>query len=373
MEYHDRLGLSESAFEGLRDHFETRTYRGREYEHLPDYRRECNRGVVLVEGDVVDGFPKVPRTLVVETGIPRQFDDEIAIEEKLDGFNVRVACVGDDPPDEPLAFTRSGIVCPFTTYKARELLPVESFFSDYPDLMLCGEMVGPENPYTVHDYPDVDSLAFRVFDVRERESGTPLPVPERRNRCARYEIPQVPFHGVYSPAEAVEVLPDLIRELDADGREGVVLKSLDVSRQLKYTTSAANQGDLAYAFSLPFDHGQSFMFRRLVREAFQSVEFGEDERARRERARDLGESILLPMVETIDAVERGTVVGEHHTARAPPAVIDDLFDHFDDVGLTIRIERDWTEEGERVVSFVKETRSTTDKTRSYLDGQIVQE
>ena len=373
MEYHDRLGLSESRFEELREHFETRSYRGREYEYLPDYRSDLNRGVVLVEGAIVDGFPKVPRTLVLEEGVPRHFDGDLAIEEKLDGFNVRVARVGDDPPDEPLAFTRSGIICPFTTYKARDLLPVESFFSDHPDLMLCGEMVGPENPYTVHDYSGVDSLAFRVFDVRERETGDSLPVPERRDLCAQYEIPQVPFHGVYTPEEAVAELPGLIGDLDADGGEGVVMKSLDVTQQLKYTTSAANQDDLAYAFSLPFDYGQSFMFRRLIREAFQSVEFAEAEAERRDRAHDLGESILVPMVDAIEAVEGGETVGERHTARAPPSVIDDLFDHFDDLGLTIRVENDRIEDGERVVTFVKETRATNDKIQSYLDGHIVRE
>jgi putative ATP-dependent DNA ligase len=373
MQYHDRLGLSEARFEELREHFETRTYRGREYEYLPDYRSDLNRGVVLIGDDIVDGFPKVPRTLVIEEGVPRHFDGEIAIEEKLDGFNVRVARVGDDPAAEPLAFTRSGIVCPFTTYKARNLLPVESFFSDHPDMMLCGEMIGPENPYTAHDYADVESLAFRVFDVRERETGDSVPVPERRDLCERYDIPQVPFHGTYTPEEAVETLPGLIGDLDADGREGVVMKSLDVGRQLKYTTSAANQDDLAFAFSLPFDYGQSFMFRRLIREAFQSVEFAEDERERRDRARDLGESVLLPMTETVERIADGERVGEKHTVRAPPRVVEDLFDHFDDQGLKLDVVTDRREDGDRVVTFRKITQSTNDKTRAYLDGRIVKE
>ncbi|MFD1586808.1 RNA ligase [Halorientalis brevis] len=373
MEYHERLGLSASRFAELREHFETRTFRGREYEYLPDYRSDLNRGVVLMEDTVVDGFPKVPRTLVVEEGVPRHFEDEIAIEEKLDGFNVRVARVAGDPAAEPLAFTRSGIVCPFTTYKARELLPVESFFADHPDLMLCGEMVGPENPYTTHDYSGVESLAFRVFDVRERETGESVPVPERRDLCEQYDIPQVPFHGVYVPEEAVETLPALVDDLDDAGGEGVVMKSLDVTQQLKYTTSAANQDDLAYAFSLPFDYGQPFMFRRIIREAFQSVEFAEDEQERRDRAHDLGESVLSPMIETIERIDDGETVGEEHTVRAPPRVVEQLFDHFDDMGLKLDVVEDRREDGDRVVTFRKITQSTNDKIRAYLDGQIVTE
>ncbi len=373
MEYHDRLELSEARFEELREHFETRTFRGREYEYLPDYRSDLNRGVVLLEGAIVDGFPKVPRTLVIEEGLPRHFEGDLAIEEKLDGCNVRIARVGDDPADEPLAFTRSGIICPFTTYKARELLPVESFFSDHPDVMLCTEMVGPENPYTSHDYSDVDSLAFRAFDVRDRETGDSVPVPDRRDLCAQYDIPQVPFHGVYTPEEAVEALPGLVTDLDDAGGEGVVMKSLDVSHQLKYTTSAANQDDLAYAFSLPFDYGQPFMFRRIIREAFQSVEFAEDEQERRARAHDLGESILLPMTETIERIADGETVGEEHTVRAPPQVVEQLLEHFDDQGLKLDVLADRTEDGDRVVTFRKVTQSTNDKTSAYLDGRIVKE
>jgi putative ATP-dependent DNA ligase len=373
MDYHEPLPVSAERFAELREYFETRSFRGREYEHLPDYRSDLNRGVVLIEDTVVDGFPKIPRTLVIETGVPRHFEEELAVEEKLDGFNVRVARVGDDSADEPLAFTRSGIVCPFTTYQARELLPVAEFFADHPDLMLCGEMVGPENPYTDHEYADVDSLDFRVFDVRDRETGGSVPVRERRDLCADYDIPQVPFHGVFTPEEAVEELPGIVEELDAGGREGVVMKTLSVDQQLKYTTSAANQGNLEYAFSLPFDYGQAFMFRRLIREAFQSVEWDEDERARRERAHELGEAILCSMTDTIERIDGGATVGERHTVRAPPEIVDELFEHFRSMGLQLVIETDEREAGERVVTFKKKTQATNDKVRAYLDGQIVTE
>jgi putative ATP-dependent DNA ligase len=371
MEYHERLGIAAEKLDAHRDRFEERTHDGLSYRHLPDYRGPIERGTVLVEDPetVVRGFPKVPRTLVLGEGVPRQFEGEVVVEEKLDGYNVRVVRLDG----EAYAFTRSGMVCPFTTWKVRETLPLEPLFDAHPTLMLCGEMVGPENPYTVHDYPGVDSLDFRAFDVRARESGDPLPVGERRSLCESFGIEQVPIHGRFAVDTAAEELPGIVRDLDAEDREGVVMKSADGRKQLKYTTAAANRGDLAHAFSLPFDYGQSFMFRRLIREAFQAVEFEESGDDLDARAAEVGAAILEPMVGTIRSVDDGAVAGEDHAARGDSEAVDALLAHLRDQGLRIEIRRDEREDGERIVEFRKVMRSTTDRTRSYLDGQIVRE
>ena len=369
MKYHDQLGLSRERFVGLAEQFHDDSYHGRAYRRLPDYRRSVEKGTVLVAGTVVRGFPKIPRCLVLDEGIPQQFDREIAVEEKLNGYNVRVARIEGDI----LAFTRSGIVCPFTTHKVRTLVDCEQFFDQHPDRMLCGEMIGPETPYTTADCYDVDSIAFRAFDIQDRVSGASLPVEERRATCDNLGIPQVDLFGIYEPAEAVEATPEIVDGLDDRGREGIVMKTVDGSQQLKYTTSAANQGDLAYAFSLPFDYGRAFAFRRLIREGFQSVEFGDSEAERRERARGVGESLLLSMTDAIEAVGDGERLGERHTVRAEPRVVDALLEHLRDQGLSLDIERDRRVEGQRVVTFSKRIQRSTDKIDSYLDGTIVKE
>ena len=369
-EYHRLLGIGPSAFDDLEDLLEERTYEDRAYRHLPEHRRGIERGTAFVDGTVVRGFPKVPRTLVLAEGIPRHFDrGPVAVEEKLNGYNVRVARIDGDV----LAFSRSGIVCPFTTRVLERLVDLDPLFDAHPEAMVCGEMIGPENPYTAHDYPGVDSLAFRAFDWRDRETGDPLPVADRRERYERFDVPQVPHLGTYEVDAAARAVPDVVDELDADGREGVVLKSRDGRTQLKYTTSAANRGDLAYAFSLPFDYGQPFMFRRLIREAFQSVEWDESDERARERAHDLGEAILCSMRETVRTVDDGGTVGERHTVRASPETIDALFEHLRGQGLTLEVESDRREDGNRVVTFRKRTQSTNDKTKNYLEGQIVRE
>ena len=367
--YHRLLGMGEEAFESLEEHLERREYEGREYRHVPDYRRGVERGTALIADTVVRGFPKVPRTLVLAEGIPNHFEDRVVVEEKLNGYNVRIA----DIDGEILAFSRGGQICPFTTRYLERLVDLESLFEAHPEAMVCGEMIGPENPYTPHDYPGVASLEFRAFDWRDRVSGESLPVDERRDRYDAFDVPQTRLLGEYDVAEAAAEVRRIVRELDEEGREGVVMKSPDVTTQLKYTTSAANQGDLAYAFSLPFDYGQPFMFRRLIREAFQSVEWDEGDDEAGERAHELGEAILLSMRETIETIDEGGRVDEVHTVRADTETIDVLLEHLRGQGLTIDVEEDRPEGDDRVVTFAKRVQSTNDKTRNYLDGHIVTE
>ncbi len=367
MDVPSRLGLTVEEFASLEDHLKRRTYEGTSYRFLPDYRSSLEKGTVIFEDTIIRGFPKIPRTLVLETGIPRHFDERLVAEEKLNGYNVRIARVEGDM----FAFTRSGLICPFTTYVVEQMLELDAFFDDHPAVILCGEMIGPENPYTAHHYPEVASLAFRAFDIRDRSSGEPYPVKERRGWCDDHDIPQTAYLGEFDLDTATDRLPSIIDELEREQREGVVLRDPDGSSPLKYTTSSANQGDLAFAYSLPFDYGQAFTFRRLIREAFQSHEWDEEGDERRERAQALGEAILLSMTDTIETVDDGERVGEQHTVRSDPEAIDRLLDHFVEQGLTIDIESDRHENGQRVVTFTKRVQRTNDKIDAYLDGTIV--
>lgn len=368
--YADALGLSEYDYESLLDKLQEREHEGTEYRYVPDYNTKVERGTVLIGGDVVRGFPKVPRTLVLSEGVQRYFDDEVVVEEKMDGYNTRIARIDG----ETLAFSRSGIVCPFTTKFLRRRYGDElgALLDERPDAMVCCEVIGHDNPYTAHDYEEVDSLDTRVFDVRDARTGESVPVEKRRRLCDEHGLPSVPFHGKHPVEDAPEEIHSVIQKLDERGREGVVMKSPDVTQQLKYTTSAANQGDLAFAFSLPFDYGQDFMFRRIIREAFQAHEYdgdGEQE----ERARSLGESVLSSMVETTERIDEGETVGERHTVRATPEEVKALLEHLRGMGLQVVIEEDRHEDDERYVEFIKKTQSTNDKTANYLDGGIVRE
>ncbi|MEF8851669.1 MAG: RNA ligase [Haloarculaceae archaeon] len=411
---YERLDSTADSPAELFEHFEERTVGGHTHHVLTDARHGVERGTVVVEGAdadaggeaagaadarpdagdhaIVRGYPSIPRVLVLDPGLSAVFDGRVAVEEKLDGFNVRVADVG-----EPLAFTRSGYVCPYTTGRARDRLDLAAFFADHPEKLLCAELVGPETPYTQHDYEGVDSHAFRVFDVRDRASGAPLPVADRRDLCEAYGFPQPRAFGWYdlgddasdtgppdggsadetatggtsadgTPDAVVEDVRDTIESLDAAGREGVVFKSADARTMAKYTTECQHHDDLAHAFALPFDHGRDFLFSRVMRDAFQAAEFDEDDDRRRERAHDLGESVLLPMVEAIRDVEAGEPVGRRHTVRGDAADIEALLAHLRDQSVTVDVVRDERADGQRVVEFLKRSESTRDRIEYFLDG-----
>jgi len=363
------LGVPDEDREDVLAAFEASVFEGRRYRHLTDARHGIERGTAIVEGSVVRGFPSIPRTLVLDPGITEHFDGRLTVEEKRNGYNVRVARIDGDV----LGFTRGGYICPYTTSKVKDLVDPDSFFEAQPELMLCGELIGPENPYTPHEYPEVESAAFEVFDVRDRESGRPVAVDRRRELCERHDLATVPAFGEYDPAAAADAVREVIDDLDRECKEGVVLQSMDGTRQLKYTTSATHRADLEHAFSLPFDYGRDFVFPRILREVFQAVELDRTRGQSRQRAQELGEAILLPAIGAVRAVERGETVGEEHTVRGDPDVIEAVLTHLQEMGIELEIQRDHVERGERVVSFVKVSQATRDNVRNYLGGQLIDE
>ena len=97
------------------------------YENLLRFDKEIShieRGTVLYEKDssfeTIMGFPKIRRAMVLDPTIKKHFSglEKVAVEEKMNGYNVRIAIA----KDEILAITRSGYICPYTTQKAKEKL-----------------------------------------------------------------------------------------------------------------------------------------------------------------------------------------------------------------------------------------------------------
>ncbi len=366
-DYVERLGPSVADPHELFEHFERRSLAGRTCYVLAATRHGVERGTVIMPEDdaIIRGFPSIPRVLVLDPGIATYFRDSstVSVEEKLDGYNARIVHIA-----EPLAFTRSGLVCPYTTELVRERLSLSSFFASFPDAMLCAEVIGPESPYTPTAYDDIDTIDVRVFDIRHRETGEPLPVEARRSRAAECGFPQPRWFGTPRLDAAPAVIRSAIETLDAANREGVVVRSANGQSMLKYTTAAQHHEELAYAFSYPFDYGQDFLFSRVTRDAFQAVEFDADDDALRERAHALGESILLPMVDTIEAVDADEPIGQRHTVRGDSATVSALLDHLEAQSLTLEIQTDDEQDAERLVEFIKVARATRDRIQHYLAG-----
>jgi putative ATP-dependent DNA ligase len=330
---------------------------------------EGGTSVFVEPFDVVRGFPKISRTLMLYPSLLKHFSSckSVVVEEKMNGYNVRVALIGDTL----LGLTRGGFICPYTTEKAHDLIARE-FFLDHPELVLCGEMVGPDNPYVPKSFYDIESLEFFAFDIREKITGKPMPVMKRRALMEEYGIKSVRLFGEFDVSEAHIEITKIIKELGATMHEGVVIKDPEmIMPPVKYTSSQSNCADLRYAFEFYNDFGRDFFFGRVCREAFQSVEWDEDEEALRKRCLRLGESILLPMIKTIKKKKAGERVAEDVQIRVKSLkTVKEFEEYLRLLGVDAVFEKPEKIGNEYLVRIKRINQSTSDKTESILSGQL---
>ncbi len=315
---------------------------------------------------VVRGYPKIRRALVLKA-ISKRFKGEVVIEEKLNGYNVRVVMFGRNV----YAITRGGYICPYTTEKARISFDTD-FFRDHPNLMLCCEAVGEESPFVPKEVYGIKRLDFFVFDIRDMRTNRPLPVREKLRISEEYGFKTAPVLAEVDAKRAHEVAIDIIRELGRKGREGIVVKDPEMKRDpLKYTTSEANCSELEYAFKFFNEIGRDFMFSRIIREGFQAFEICRDEEEFRERCRRLGEAILKGLVEGIRVVGSGKRLGEVCRLRFYDLDILDLFkEHMRRMGVKANFSDPVYDGDGYVVKMFREMRSTEDRIRELLRGGL---
>ncbi len=319
--------------------------------------------------DIVRGFPKISRTLMLYPALQKHFSSckKMAVEEKMNGYNVRVALIGD----ALVALTRGGFICPYTTEKANDLVGLD-FFNDHPELVLCGEMVGPDSPYVPKTFYDIESLDFFVFDIRKKITGKPLPVMKRRALMKEYGIQSVRLFGEFEIGEAHNEISRIVRELGGSMHEGVVIKDPQmILPPVKYTSSQSNCADLRYAFEFYNDFGRDFFFGRVCREAFQSVEWDEDEESLKKRCRQLGESLLLPMIKTIKKKKDGERIAEDVQIKVKSLdTVKEFEEYLKLVGVDAVFEEPERIGNEYLVRIRKIHQSTNDRTEALLGGQL---
>ncbi len=324
-------------------------------------------GTMVCLGDkieIIRGFPKIRRTLMLNPSLKIHFNNEVAVEEKMNGYNVRIALVNN----KITAFTRGGYVCPYTTKKAPEILDMVDFFRDHPDQVICGEMVGTENPYVTHHYREIGKLGFKIFDIREKGSNKPMSVQDKVEILELYGLPNVKFFGIIDIDVAPERIFELVIKLGMDDREGVVIKDPKMEIDpLKYTSSQAHNGELQYAFTYPFDFGRAFFFSRVIREGFQAYELEESDDEIRTRAHILGESIIYPMIKTIKHVSKDNLAFEDiiiHVDELEEA--EEFARHLRDLGVVATVNS--FEQGKAIIRRVHQ--STTDRISNFLRGGL---
>ena len=346
------------------------------YEHLLRFDKEIShieRGTVLYENgnsfEIITGFPKIRRAMVLDPTIKRHFFglQKIVLEEKMNGYNVRIASANG----EIIAITRSGYICPYTTQKAKEKLNL-NFFDDFPELVLYGEMIGPDNPYISKDIYNVESVEFYIFDIREKNSGKPLKIYKKQKILEKYGFFQVRFFGEILMENVPREIEKIILELGEKEHEGVVIKDPEmVLSQLKYTSSQSNCSDLRHAFKFYNDTGRDYMLSRIVREGFQTVEWKENEEEFKKRCMQLGESILSPLRESIIGVKDGQRLYEEAKIRVRDLkTVKDFEDYLKRLGVDVIFEEPQAVEEEYLIKIKKMNKSTNDKTQAILQGDL---
>jgi putative ATP-dependent DNA ligase len=328
---------------------------------------ERGTSIFLTEDPViVRGFPKIKRAFFLRPLVENHFAEKVAVEEKMNGYNVRVFLLND----KLYALTRGGYICPYTTGKLREFPELKKFLSER-DFVVCGEAVGTENPYVIHAYEEAKDFGFFCFDIREKTTNNPLPIMERNSLLAAYGIAPVRLLGVFKREEATDRIFQIIRKLEGENREGVVLKDPDmVIPPIKYTPSKTNTSDLTYAFKFPYDYGRDFFFSRIMREGYQALEFKESGDKLEARALRLGRSILYSMIDTMKKILEGeTVTEDFHIRVKNDSEIRKISDYLKKQGVNFMVG-EVRREGEELVVEIKRLRhASNDKIRATLLGK----
>lgn len=131
---------------------------------------------------------------------------------------------------------------------------------------------------------------------------------------------------------------------------------------------------MSFAFKFLFEYGRDFVFRRIIRDGFQAVEWREDKKALEERANRLGKAILLPMVETIDAVRKGWEVRENFRIRVRSMEeVYALLEHPRRMRIRVVLIDIEEKSNIKIASLYRVHRATNDKIKAYLEGEFCRE
>ncbi|MGA9097994.1 MAG: RNA ligase [Methanotrichaceae archaeon] len=322
--------------------------------------------VIFDNGEIVYGYPKIRRAMMLQPSIKRHFQDRVAVEEKMNGYNIRVASIGGDV----VALTRGGFICPYSTEVAKRLIPMQ-IFEDRPEIVLCGEMIGPENPYVPKDIYPTDTIDFYLFDLSTKNSKGTLGVYKTHEFAEDYNISSAPFFGEFKASKAYEPIKRIVKRLGRKGHEGVVLKDPDNKvAPLKYTSSESNCSDLETAFRYYNDYALDFFVSRAVREGFQTVEWDESDEERKERALRLGESILLPLADTVKKKLNGEQIVQQVQIRVKNLQTARDFEyHLRRSGMRAIFDPPEPDDDGYLVRISKLTMSTNDKTQALINGE----
>jgi putative ATP-dependent DNA ligase len=332
-----------------------------DYFRLKEDFHHILRGTVIINSRVIPGFPKIKRIFTLEKGLGKNMPaNEIYIEEKIDGFNLRVLCVNG----KLFAFSRGGFLDAFSTEKVRDM-KLELFFRKYPNYILCGEMIG-NTPYT---FPakgyDVKLLVFDILD----EENKLIPVEEKYALLKKFDISSVPFMGKFKTSDAKKI-KQIALSINKDKKEGIVMKSPDRAHVVKYVVPNSDIEDVAHASHALFDMPAGFFHQRVLRSAIFIRELGLD---KKKYAEALGAAFYDKLISQLDGAEAGEgVFDEFEITIKDPSIWDKIMKHMGkEVKVDVIFRRE--ENGSTRIRFRKKYKETSRRFHEILNGKAVED
>jgi len=231
------------------------------YIRFVDDYKGVSRGTAVFDDKAIFGYPSIGRVLSLKSGLHSQFEAPFWVEEKVDGFNVRVFHLNN----RVLALSRGGFICPFTTDRVHDLLDT-NIFNHEPDMVLCAEVAGPDNPYMDGGVPYInDDVKMFVFDISRVNHIGFAAYNDKDAHISRHQLPAVTRFGRFQ-ADDVQRISEILLQLNNENREGVIFKE-DSPRdyRAKHTTSNIDIVDIAAGSFTLFDLPPEYFKNRLTR------------------------------------------------------------------------------------------------------------
>lgn len=324
--------LTQKDIEILKERESLHTYKfnNTTFIRLSQEYKHYQRGTVFYYKGIIPGYPRIMRILQLEKGIARYFKNKFYVEEKMDGYNVRITIINKIP----VAFTRGGFICPFTTDRIPDLIDT-NFFNKYPEYIICGEVVGPGSPYNTEIIPYIKKdVAFFAFDLLN-EKGQHISVEERYRIFENFNIQQIQKWGPFSASD-VDSVKNIILELDIDGREGIVIKPVLNGKPVKYVTLSSCLRDLQATAHLITELPAGFFMQRILRAVFFCHEF------RMPFSSDYlinsAKALYIIPEETLRAVDSGESIKEFFDVKVRNKnTVDELIQHLNRSGIRTQL------------------------------------
>ena len=321
-----------------------------------------------------DIIPECPRTRVIynlENGIKKHFGETpFYVEEGIAGYRVRIAKV----LNRVVVITKGGHICPFSTERVTDFFDVDKFFKENPDLILCGTIAGPNNPY-VREHPSYikEDIKFYLSDIIKKISGDRLPQEEIKSLSEKYSIPHARVFGKFT-LEKLGDIWGIIDLIEDEENYGVLLKDEEGKKvHLLYMTPTGNINEIMsnsnYYLEMPHVH----YIQRIIRIGYHLAQRELEEGTIEKIEKRLGEALLLPFAKNLreTIATKKTVEEEFSVKVKNPKTAEKLLNHLLNLKRDIQI-RDVKKDNDLwTVTFVELHRAATKNQSGFWRGNSV--